>query len=63
MRVPTSITRLTCVHAGMNIDQWLLILVVKTPSPAGFPSSDLIRDYFTRGMSGETEEQERESAV
>lgn len=44
------------VDSGINIDQWLLILVARTGSLAGFPSTDLIKDYFTPGMSGETED-------
>lgn len=43
-----------CVHAGMNTDQWLLIVVVRIPSPASFPSSDLIRNSLALELTVET---------
>lgn len=47
---PRSIARAVCVdmcvQTSMNVNQQLLIVVIRFESPAGFPSSDLIRDYF-----------------
>lgn len=50
-----------CVHAGINIDQPILTLAVRTQSPQGFPSSDLMREYFTPRMSGITDDQQSKS--
>lgn len=38
------------VHTGMNVNQPVLILVIRFRSPVGFLSRDLIRGYFAHGM-------------